>query len=125
MRFKRTPFLLLIFIFGVLVSGCNKLIPEQFRRVTPPPPGIERNTGEIRMLDSGFVPTEVRAKPNSLINIINNGSIPHSVTSDTGTFDSGLIEAGQPIDMEGPSEPGSYPFHCSIHPEIKGVLTIE
>ena len=125
MRFKRTPFLLLLFISGVLISGCNRIIPVQFRPVTPPPPEITRNTGKIRIRDTGFVPTEVRVKPNSLISITNDDSLPHSVTSDTGTFDSNLIEAGQPIDMEGPSEPGSYPFHCSIHPEIKGVLIIE
>jgi plastocyanin len=48
----------------------------------------------------------------------------HSVTADDGTWDSGLIEPGaiwrHTFDM-----PGTYTFHCTPHPFMKGMVTVK
>jgi plastocyanin len=48
----------------------------------------------------------------------------HTATADGGAFDTGVIGAGgssSPITMEGP---GTFPYHCGIHPSMTGTLSV-
>lgn len=79
-----------------------------------------------------FVPESTRAilLMNNKIIWKNEDTMAHTVTSDTGysnpysgKFDSGLIEKGQTyqytfVDL------GEYPYHCQIHPFMKGKVKI-
>jgi plastocyanin len=47
----------------------------------------------------------------------------HTVTADDGSFDS-PAPAGN-SSFTAPTKPGSYPFHCSIHPEMHGTLVVK
>lgn len=51
---------------------------------------------------------------------------PHDVRSTTGRFSSALIGIGQSTPVNGVSSlpPGKYGFFCSIHPNMKGTLTV-
>jgi plastocyanin len=52
-----------------------------------------------------------------------DGANKHSVTSDSGTFDSCLRSLGGkfPVTFQ---VAGPFPYHCSIHPGMKGILTV-
>jgi plastocyanin len=63
--------------------------------------------------------------PGSKINLANNDTMEHSVTSDTaGAFDQD-VEGKEEATMTAPSQPGEYPFHCSYHPNMKGTLIVK
>ncbi len=63
--------------------------------------------------------------PGSKINIANNDTVEHSVTSDTaGAFDQD-VEGNEKATLTAPSQPGEYPFHCSYHPNMKGTLIVK
>jgi plastocyanin len=63
--------------------------------------------------------------PGSKINLANNDTMEHSVTSDTaGAFDQD-VEGNEEATMTAPSQPGEYPFHCSYHPNMKGTLIVK
>jgi plastocyanin len=63
--------------------------------------------------------------PGTQINIVNNDSVEHSVTSDTaGAFDQD-VDGHEKATFKAPSQPGDYPFHCSYHPKMKGTLTVK
>jgi plastocyanin len=63
--------------------------------------------------------------PGTQVNIVNNDSVEHSVTSDTaGAFDQD-VEGNEKATMTAPSKPGEYPFHCSYHPNMKGTLIVK
>jgi plastocyanin len=63
--------------------------------------------------------------PGTQVNIVNNDSVEHSVTSDTaGAFDQD-VEGNKKATMTAPSKPGEYPFHCSYHPNMKGTLIVK
>jgi plastocyanin len=63
--------------------------------------------------------------PGTQINIANNDSVEHSVTSDTaGAFDQD-VDGNEKATMTAPSQPGEYPFHCSYHPKMKGTLIVK
>ena len=63
--------------------------------------------------------------PGSKINIANNDTVEHSVTSDTaGAFDQD-VDGNEKATLTAPSQPGEYPFHCSYHPNMKGTLIVK
>jgi plastocyanin len=63
--------------------------------------------------------------PGSTINLANNDTMEHSVTSDTaGAFDQD-VDGNEKATMTAPSQPGEYPFHCSYHPNMKGTLIVK
>jgi plastocyanin len=63
--------------------------------------------------------------PGSKINLANNDTMEHSVTSDTaGAFDQD-VDGNEKATMTAPSQPGEYPFHCSYHPNMKGTLIVK
>ena len=54
----------------------------------------------------------VTVSPGGQVNIVNNDSVEHSVTSDTSGAFSQDIEANEKGKLTAPSQPGEYPFHC-------------
>jgi len=63
--------------------------------------------------------------PGAQISVTNTDPMEHSVTSDTkGVFDVD-VEGGAEKTFNAPTQPGDYPFHCSYHPTMKGVLTVK
>jgi plastocyanin len=53
----------------------------------------------------------------------NDDPLPHSVTADDASFDSGLIEAGR-VWRYTFTRPGTYPFHCTPHPFMQGTIVV-
>ena len=63
--------------------------------------------------------------PGTQINIANNDSVEHSVTSQTaGAFDV-HVDGGEKKTLTAPSQPGEYPFYCVYHPNMKGTLIVK
>jgi plastocyanin len=70
--------------------------------------------------------TTATVKAGSTVTVKNDDSTAHTVTSDTaGQFDAGTVDPGKTATFTAPSTPGSYPYHCNIHPTImKSTLTV-
>lgn len=63
--------------------------------------------------------------PGTQITIVNDDEVEHSVTSQTdGLFDV-HVDGKQRATFTAPSEPGEYPFICTYHPAMKGLLVVE
>jgi len=58
---------------------------------------------------------------NSTIMWMNNDSMPHTVTSDSGVFDSGEIAAGHSWNHTF-TAPGTYTYHCTYHYWMTGTV---
>lgn len=66
----------------------------------------------------------ITVPPAAQISVANNDSAEHSVTSDTaGAFDVD-IAGNADGSFTAPTEPGSYPFHCTYHPSMHGTLIV-
>jgi plastocyanin len=67
------------------------------------------------------VPASV--SPGATVTVHNMDGLDHTVTADQGAFDS-PAPAGNST-FTAPTKPGSYPFHCNIHPEMHGTLVVK
>ena len=52
----------------------------------------------------------------------NADSTTHTLTADKGAFDAGEIESGDSGSVVA-KKPGTYKYHCEIHPDMKGTIT--
>ena len=63
--------------------------------------------------------------PGQTITVNNIDGSQHTLTSSDGIFDTGVLDAKSgTATFVAPTEPGTYPFFCSIHPSMTGTITI-
>jgi plastocyanin len=87
-------------------------------------PGGQDDDAEVTIVAKDFSLTSVTAKAGGEVYVDNQGSATHTVTSDDGKFDTNEVEAGKKAELTAPTEPGTYAFHCKIHPSMTGTLTV-
>jgi amicyanin len=71
-----------------------------------------------------YGPAEVRVKAGATVTWTNDDTMPHSVTANDGSFDSGGLRRGQSYSRTF-SEPGTYSYYCTYHPGMKGTVVVE
>jgi len=79
----------------------------------------------ISIKNFSFNPASLTVKTGTKVTWTNNDTAPHTVTSDSGNFpDSGMLPPGQSFSFTF-TKSGSVNYHCSIHPNMKGVIVVE
>jgi plastocyanin len=64
--------------------------------------------------------------PGAVVTVTNMDAAGHTVTADEGqAFDVDVRGSGGTATFTAPSEPGSYPYHCTYHPNMRGTLTVK
>jgi plastocyanin len=86
--------------------------------------GTERSSASAAMVDFSFQPARITVQAGTTVVWRNRGQVIHTVTADDGSFDSGEIDSGATGSVTF-SRPGTYPFHCTPHPFMKGVVVVE
>jgi plastocyanin len=71
-----------------------------------------------------FAPAEVTAAVGETIAWTNADSAPHTATLDDDSCDTGNIAQGASAGLVFDA-PGTYPYHCSVHPNMTGTITIQ
>ena len=72
---------------------------------------------------TNFDPTQVSIVAGSSVNFQNSDGIEHHPTADDGTWNIDLMSgAGGSQKFQ---TPGTYTFHCSIHPNMTGTITVK
>lgn len=80
---------------------------------------------DATVVASGFrfeVPASVTA--GATVTFDNQDDVPHTMTADDEAFDSGRVSGGSSGTVTAPTEPGSYAFHCEVHPNMTATLTV-
>ncbi len=81
-------------------------------------------TETVSMSGVAFHPDSVAAAPGDTVLFRNDDPVPHTATSDRRAFDSGDIAPGQSWRWV-PRAAGRYPFHCTYHPNMTGVIIVK
>ena len=68
----------------------------------------------ISILYNSYSPKEEHIKVGQTVTWVNNGQIPHTVTADDGSFDSGDLDVGKSYTHTF-TKAGRYPYYCRMH----------
>lgn len=82
------------------------------------------SSSAVKISNFKFSPASVTVKHGARVTVTNRDSAAHTATADDGhSFDTGNLADGasQTISV---SKPGSYPYHCTIHPFMHGTLVV-
>ncbi|HEX6586443.1 MAG TPA: plastocyanin/azurin family copper-binding protein [Solirubrobacterales bacterium] len=77
----------------------------------------------VTMRDFFFSPASVSVAVGDLVTWRNTGKEPHNAVADDGSFDTGIVAAGQSASRMFP-KPGTFGYICTIHPNMKGTVRV-
>lgn len=108
-------------------SGAHPAVASQ----PPPPVGAAEDTaaGNGQVVKAGmrnlaFVPARIEITVGTTVEWTNNDPLQHSVTADDNSFASPLINTGATW-RHTFTRPGTYTFHCTPHPFMKGTVVVK
>jgi CSLREA domain-containing protein len=93
---------------------------------TPPPlptPTALEGYGYVTIVDYSYIPALITIHAGRIVTWENIDFTDHSVTSDTGVWDSGTIVNGGQFQYTF-NTVGNFPYHCSFHPEMTGMVIV-
>ncbi len=73
---------------------------------------------------TGYTFGSLTVASGTTLRLADGDAEPHTVTADDGSFDSGAFDNTAAGSLTAPMAPGSYPFHCTIHPSMHGTLVV-
>lgn len=110
----------------VLLAGCSSLSTGN----PTGDPGSGGPTASVAIQESDYAPSVVTIQVGTRVIWTNAGTSTHSVTSDSGGFDSGALAPPKPT-MNGDlyqltfTKQGSYTYHCIFHTGMRGTITVQ
>jgi plastocyanin len=81
----------------------------------------------ISLKNFAFTPSTLTIKPGTTVTWTNEDGTSHTVVSDSGTpvpFTSQTLVNGASFQFTF-TRPGSYTYHCSIHPSMTGTIIVQ
>lgn len=112
---------LILAVSGMMVFlSCSK---SSYNSGPNPPPGGGDNATTINIYNMAF-PANTTVKKGTVVKWYNQDGYAHTVTSDDGTtFNSGNLAGGATFSYTA-NTVGTFPYHCNIHANMKGNLTV-
>jgi plastocyanin len=105
-----------------IMNGCSKSTAYD----TPDPgPGTKGGPGtnEVWIQGMAFTPSTITVAAGTTIKWTNKDGFMHTVTSDTGLFDSGSMGSGATFSQQF-NTPGTFPYHCAVHAGMKANVVV-
>src|SRR5215212_1213926 len=74
----------------------------------------------VSIVDFAFQPMAIFVHRGDTVEWTNTGNAHHTVDSDMEVFESDILEPGDRYSYTF-DEPGVFPYHCDIHPQMRGM----
>jgi len=78
---------------------------------------------DVAIADFNFDPASITATAGQTVTFTNSDSAPHTATLDDGSCTTPNINQGESSALTF-NVAGTYPFHCNVHPNMKGTITV-
>jgi hypothetical protein len=78
----------------------------------------------VAISDFSFSPGTVTVAVGDTVTWTNSDAQDHTATADGGSFDTGTLGNGESGTVTF-STAGSFPYHCTIHPQMTGTVVVE
>jgi len=102
----------------VSVAALWLIAPSRPSRAAPP------DSTQIVIKDFTFTPNSLTVKAGSTVTWVNRDDEPHNVVSDTGSFRSGAVDTNETFSFK-LDNPGTYPYHCALHPRMVATIIVQ
>jgi plastocyanin len=86
--------------------------------------GSNPPANEVWIQGFAFNPSTLTVAVNTTVKWTNKHSTTHTVTSDTGLFDSGGISPNGIYNFKF-TQAGTFNYHCSIHPQMTATIIVQ
>jgi plastocyanin len=113
-----------LLILACMIAGCSS--SQAPVTAVPTQSNVEGGTG-ITIKNFAFDPQMLTVKPGTVVTWVNQDAVPHAIVSDTEspeTFSSDTLQTGSSYSFTF-TRPGTFPYHCSIHPSMKGTVIVQ
>lgn len=91
--------------------------------ITPLSFGAAAGPTQVTIKNLKFMPAEVSVPVGTTVIWINDDDEPHTVTAEQKQFRSKPLEKNETFSFAF-EQPGEYPYFCSIHPFMVGVVKV-
>lgn len=133
---KVIAYWLLMVLLGLAVGGCQATEPTT---TTTEPTTTEPTTTttpatatttpasdvfEVAVVDNGYLPKIATVPVGTTVTWVHQSIIVHTVTSDAPLYDSGFLREGNSFSYTF-DQSGTYEYHCTIHPTLRGTVVVE
>jgi plastocyanin len=113
-----------VLIIFCMSAGCSS---TPVSPVTTTPPASAGAVNSVAIKNFAFDPPVLTVKAGTAVTWVNNDAATHTIVSDTGSpqsFSSDSLSTGASYAFTF-SRPGTYTYHCSIHPSMTGTITVQ
>jgi len=127
-KFVEIAITTVILMAAILIAGCSSYGPSPGTPATTQVPIPEPNTVTIQ--NFAFTPATITVPKGTTVTWTNLDSVNHQVISDAqgsiaegAVFSSNFLPQGAGYSFRF-DNPGTYPYHCSIHPSMKATVIV-
>jgi len=116
-----------LIIVGLLAAvSCGSSTPATTPTpgTTTPPPTTQTQANAVTIQNLAFSPATLTVSVGTTVTWTNKDSTTHTVTSNTGLFDSGFLNNGATFSFTFNTK-GTFEYHCSIHTTMHGTVTVQ
>lgn len=122
-------------ILACIVAGCTSNQSTSSPQATTQPTQSAQGTTQapqgatnsITIEKFAFNPGTLTVKPGTAVTWTNRDGVDHTIVSDSGSttqFTSERLANGAAYTFTF-SQPGTYAYHCSLHPSMKGTIEVQ
>jgi plastocyanin len=112
--------LLLVAAVAIIAAACNGTGPSAYGA---PASTAATATNAATIKGFSFQPDVLKVKVGAKVTWTNDDTVAHTVTADTNSFASGNLQPGGSFSFTF-TRPGTYAYHCSIHPSMHGSVVV-
>lgn len=130
--YRRFILVVIIVFVGLFAAGCAKSGSNASGQSqgNPADSGTSSSqeksgpTEDIRIAGSAFSPGQVTVAAGTKVVWTNDDNIGHQVHDDNGAFLSEVLGKGSRMEVNY-NGAGTYTYHCHVHGNMKGTITVE
>ncbi|MFA5247128.1 MAG: plastocyanin/azurin family copper-binding protein [Candidatus Micrarchaeia archaeon] len=126
MSSKLVPSVAVLAIAAIFLAGCTSYSGSNSPTAIPSPSGAVQQPGpaSVSISNFAFSPASLAVSKGTTVTWANGDSVPHTVASDSGVFNSGSIASGSAFSYTFNNE-GSFSYHCGIHSGMTGKVVVQ
>jgi plastocyanin len=104
---------------ALTLAACSSATPAASPAKAPAPTG-----DSITIKNFSFSPSVLTVSPGATVTVTNKDSVTHTLTSETGAFNSGDVSPGATEHFTAPTKAGTYLYRCTIHQYMTATLHV-